>query len=258
MTIKGIDTLRKYVKEATQRSFVPYSHKPRAVLLLMSNGDWICGVRIENASFSLTIPALTSALVSAASVGRHDVAAIVCSSRVKQEEKAAILQSVHTPLQQIEEDILAQSGTSFDLHHELSTCQHFSTPIDIKSGIDLARRATKFAYTPESDFPVGAIAVTEDNRCFQGANIEHPDWTRILCAERSAIASAVSAGARNIRSIFISSPKSNTFLTPCGACRQVLHEIAPKSIVWMEYDGRMVKCHMNSDLLPCPFVFRNQ
>ncbi len=254
ITVMGIDTLREYVQRAVPRSFVPYSRQPRAVLVLMSNGDWICGVRVENASYSLTIPALTSALVSAASIGRHDVAAIVFSGQVKQEEKTAVLQSVHTPMQQLDEDVLGQPGASFYPHHEISTCQHFSNPIDTSTGIGLARRATEFSYTPESNFPVGAIVVTDDNRYFQGANIEHPDWTRILCAERVAIASAVSAGAKNIQTVFISSPKSKTPPTPCGACRQVLYEIAPKSIVWMDHDRHTATCLGTLDLLPNPFV----
>ncbi len=251
-----IDTLRRYAQEAALHSFTPYSGQSRAVLVLMSDGDWTCGVRIENASYSLVIPALSSALASTASVGRKDIAAIFLSGPVKQEEKIAILQSGTPSLDQLDKDFFGTPGCTYRIGNQLSIGKHFPKPIDPNTGICLARHAAGYADTPESDFPVGAIAVTDELQYFQGANIEYPDWTRILCAERAAIAAAMSAGASNIQSIYISCPKS-TAATPCGACRQVLYEVAPESVVWFDRGSQAPKCFRTKDLLPEAFRLTN-
>ena len=247
-----LNVLRSYVGKAALRSFVPYSRQSRAVLVLLSNGDWTCGVRIENSSYSLVIPALSSALASAASLGRMDVIAIVFSSPVKQEEKLAALQSFLPPLDQLEDDILARPEWTYDLRNPLPTCQSLSGPMDTKTGIYLARKAAKYAYTPESNFPVGAIAVTHDEKYFQGSNIEYTDWKQIICAERVAIASVVSAGHKNIKHLYVSCPNLPT-VTPCGACRQVLHEIAPTSTVYMDRGEKPPEQSSACDLLPKAF-----
>ena len=72
----SIDTLRGFAEKALPHSHTPYSGQPRSAVALMSNGDWISGVRIENSSYSLVIPAFTAALVSARlgrpqRLGRH-------------------------------------------------------------------------------------------------------------------------------------------------------------------------------------------
>ncbi|MXX97243.1 MAG: cytidine deaminase [Rhodothermaceae bacterium] len=251
-----IDPLRHYVQEAALRSFTPYSGLPRAALVLMSDGAWACGVRIENASYSLVIPALSSALVSTASIGRKDIVAILFSGPVKQEEKIAILQTVTPSLDQLDKDFFGTPGCTYRIGNQLTVGKQFSKPIDPNTGIRLARHAAEYADIPESNFPVGAIAVTDELQYFQGANIEYPDWTRILCAERAAIATAMSAGASTIRSIYVSCPKS-TAASPCGACRQVLYEVAPESDVWFDRGNQAPKCFRTKDLLPEAFRLTN-
>ncbi len=249
-----IDTLRQYVRDASRCSFTPYSGQPRAALVLLSDGDWACGVRIENASYPLIIPALTSSLLSVASIGRKDIDAILFSGPVKQEEKITILQTLSPPLDQLDCDFYGKSGATYRIGKQLTMAKRFPKPIDPNSGICLARHAAKFADTSESNFPVGAIVVTDDLQYFQGANFEYSDWTRILCAERVAIASAISAGASNIQSVYVSCPKSPT-ATPCGACRQVLYELAPESLIWMDRGSHKPQCFRIKDLLPNGFHF---
>lgn len=95
-----------------------------------------------------------------------------------------------------------------------------------------AREAARYAYAPYSSFPVGAAAVTGDGTIFTGSNIENASFGLTICAERSAISAAVSAGHREILAIAVSAPrKAGT--SPCGACRQVLNEFRP-------HDGDMV------------------
>ncbi len=243
---------RQYAHDVSLKSYVPYSKQPRGALAVLSNGDWVCGVQIENASYPLMIPAVTSALVSAASVGRKDVVGVVVSGKITEEEKSIVMH--HAPLDQLDSDILGQRGSTYCLKEKpLIMFNHLPKPLDSQSGIHLAREASHHAYVPESDFPVGAIAVTGDHKYFQGSNIECGDWTKILCAERAALAAAISAGETNIKHIYVSCIKSFD-ATPCGACRQVIHEVAPESTIWMDRGEHMSENFQINDLLPHAFV----
>jgi len=245
--------LRRRVRAAALRSRVPYSDHPRAALALMSDGRWMCGVRIENASYPLVIPALSAVLASANSVGRRDITAVVFSDHVKLEEKTMIQRSFAGPMEQLAEDILGHPGSLNEPGDELITGRHFPDKLDTATGIRLARKATQHAYTPESDFPVGALVVTRDQTCYQGVNVEHGDWTQMLCAERAAIAAAVGAGETNIQYIYLSCPKALATATPCGACRQVLFEFAPEAVLWVDRGEQTAECFRISELLPMAF-----
>ena len=84
------------------------------------------------------------------------------------------------------------------------------------------------AYTPYSHFKVGAALLTRSGRVFTGCNIENASFSPTICAERAALAAAVSAGEREFDAIAIVGSmdgKVNTLPTsPCGVCRQALFE----------------------------------
>lgn len=97
-----------------------------------------------------------------------------------------------------------------------------------KQLIGKALAAREFAYTPYSDFAVGAALLCEDGEIFTGCNIENGAFTPTNCAERTAIFKAVSEGRRTFRAIaIVGGPAGNAPVqetSPCGVCLQVMME----------------------------------
>lgn len=90
--------------------------------------------------------------------------------------------------------------------------------------VALATEAQKAAYAPYSKFRVGA-AIRSSGHAYSGANVENASYGLSMCAERSAIFAAVRAGSQQLEEVVVitdASPPSS----PCGACRQVLFELA--------------------------------
>ncbi len=103
-------------------------------------------------------------------------------------------------------------------------------PIDerrIGQLLEAARTAAAHAYVPYSRFPVGAALLTADGTVITGCNVENASYGLTVCAERVAIWTAAAAGHRAVRAIAVVAPKA-LGATPCGACRQVLNEFAPR------------------------------
>jgi len=94
----------------------------------------------------------------------------------------------------------------------------------------LARRASKAAYAPYSQFSVGAAVLTGSGKIFTGCNVENASFGLCNCAERTAIFSAVAAGERSCSAVAVYTP-TPTPTMPCGACRQVINEFGPSSVV---------------------------
>jgi len=96
----------------------------------------------------------------------------------------------------------------------------------IKAALDVRERA----YAPYSKFKVGAALVSRTGRVFTGCNVENASYGLTICAERVALASAVSEGEREFQALAICAPGAPA---PCGACRQVLHEFCPELLILM-------------------------
>lgn len=89
-----------------------------------------------------------------------------------------------------------------------------------------AREVAGRAYCPYSRYRVGAALETADGTVFSGCNVENAVYPLGVCAERSALSAAVSAGHREFRRIFVVAGTDRPG-PPCGACRQMLSEFAP-------------------------------
>ena len=121
-----------------------------------------------------------------------------------------------------------------------------------KAAQDIKRNA----FSPFSKFKVGAAILTEDGTIFSGCNIENSSYGLTICAERVAIFNAVSSGASNFTTIAIVSDDPD-FTPPCGACRQVLLELAGNiDFVMMDSKNRYKIMKLTS-LLPFAFTEKN-
>lgn len=96
--------------------------------------------------------------------------------------------------------------------------------MDINGLFARALEASSASYSPYSHFRVGAAILCADESIVVGANIENRSFGLTICAERSALVSAVSQRKRDFSMIAIATPDSDYPVSPCGACRQVLSE----------------------------------
>jgi len=96
--------------------------------------------------------------------------------------------------------------------------------MEMEELFEKARKAAEASYSPYSHFRVGAAILCEDGTIFTGTNVENRSFGLTICAERSAVVSAVSAGKRRFVALAIATPDSVKPVGPCGACRQVLSE----------------------------------
>ena len=108
------------------------------------------------------------------------------------------------------------------------------------------------AYIPYSHFPVGAALECSDGSVFTGCNIENASFGPTICAERTAVAKAVSEGHRDFVRIVVAG-RSKDFCVPCGVCRQVLREFAPNMEVICLNRAREAKRMTLRELMPCGF-----
>lgn len=127
-----------------------------------------------------------------------------------------------------------------------------AAPLDI---VQSARMARECAIAPFSEFKVGAALETADGRFVTGCNVENSTYGLTMCAERLAIFKAVSEGHRSFKRIAVVADTTQP-TTPCGACRQILWELAGNLEVILADATEIKSRHQLKDLLPHPFDAR--
>lgn len=121
----------------------------------------------------------------------------------------------------------------------------------IQSLIAQAIQATQNAYVPYSNYPVGAALLSVDGVVYTGCNIENASYPVSLCAERTALAKAVSEGVRKFSTIVIATRGGGS---PCGMCRQALYEFSPTMrVILVDFDGNIHHDTALDALLPLGF-----
>jgi cytidine deaminase len=118
--------------------------------------------------------------------------------------------------------------------------------------ITAAHKAKKNSYSPYSKFRVGAALLTSSGKIITGCNIENSSYSLTICAERTALFKAVSEGHKRFKAIVIASD-SSSFIPPCGACRQVLSDLAGNIDVFLSNNKHEVLQLKMEDFLPMPF-----
>lgn len=122
--------------------------------------------------------------------------------------------------------------------------------------IEQAKLAMSKSYSPYSRFKVGAAIELKDGTFIHGANIENASFGLSICAERSAMVSLLSQGYQKEDIVSITIIADDKIpVSPCGACRQFMHEILPKNtkILLTNLKGE-IKETTPDELLPYAFV----
>ncbi len=117
--------------------------------------------------------------------------------------------------------------------------------------IDLANPARKKAYSPYSEYAVGAALLAKSGKIYTGVNVENAAFSVTMCAERVALFKAVSEGERNFDAISVVTDNGGS---PCGPCRQALAEFGVGIIILIAGDdGKQIEENTLDDLLPGAF-----
>lgn len=239
-------TLDLIAQAFLERSHVPYSGRPEASVALLSDGAWVAGVRVENASFSLSIDASVNAVTAAIACGRTDIVAVYSTGPIRSSYLEGVLGDRWT-----DEDGLARrmGATVADPTGELDPFLH----LDSDGVMETTRGLAKRAVVTQSDFPVSCVLETGDGRGIPGVNVEHPDWAGILCAERNALGTWITQGCPPLVGLHLSCLKDDNG-TPCGACRQWLVELMSGVPVHMDRGDDRTEDARPADLLPGAFT----
>ncbi len=126
-----------------------------------------------------------------------------------------------------------------------------------------ARKATKLAYAPYSNFLVGAYAELNSGKFAAGSNQENASYPVGICAERVLLASVAQLFPNEpIKNMAISyhnlNGTSNVPLSPCGMCRQALQEYEsrvnqPIRLLLCGMEGKVLVIKQSNLLLPFSF-----
>ncbi len=124
----------------------------------------------------------------------------------------------------------------------------------LKALFEEAREVAEKAYAPYSKFQVGAALLLSNGQVVTGANVENASYGLTICAERSALVSAVSQFGPGVRVAAVAVTNLNDAPSPpCGACRQVLAEfVLPDApVVFPAADGMRTMAF--GELMPVVF-----
>lgn len=122
--------------------------------------------------------------------------------------------------------------------------------------VDKAVEAKAKAYCPYSNFHVGCAILTEDDQYVVGANVENASFGGAICAERTAIVKAVTAGHLKFKALSVCTDSIKCG-SPCGICRQVIREFSGPDlnlpVVMLDKTAKHYILMTMDELLPASF-----
>ena len=131
--------------------------------------------------------------------------------------------------------------------------------MDKKELVQEALAAREFAYTPYSNFNVGAALLCKSGKVFRGCNIENAAYTPTSCAERTAFFKAISEGEHDFSAIAVVGGPAGAppvdFCYPCGVCRQVIAEFCRRDFkIYVAKSADEIREYSLDDILPHAFT----
>lgn len=223
------DALRAHAAEAALRAVTPYSGQPAGAAVRLADGRWAAAPRVESSAFPTSVPALVGAVVLGAVAGSTPVAA-AHTRPLTVSDLGFLADATGRPWSLTAPDMAVADGAVIPADAGPISLV-VPAPADDASGLDAALDAARAAVVPASDFPVGAVAVDAAGRAMRGANAEFvADWTRGLCGERVALLAMQAAGFGPVVRLYVACTKAPGG-TPCGACRQLISDLAPDTAV---------------------------
>jgi len=121
--------------------------------------------------------------------------------------------------------------------------------------ISAAKSARENAVAPFSSFRVGAALLGKSGKVYLGANMEPAVMNLGLCAERTALFSALAQGEKEFEAIAVYAGTEQPGY-PCGGCRQVFSDLAP-NVLWLLVGDKEVKIETLESMLPNRFVLED-
>ena len=221
-----------------KRSYTKYSGKADAAVVVDESDTMYPGVRIENIAFPDTISAEQAAIYSCLCNGAKPVRLYL-----KEDNRMT-----HPLLGYWVDIFQIEVVTSEELPDVTIYQPLLPDDVDVDK---LLNEMLDEAIVPYSHFPVSAL-LHSDKGFVGGVNIECADWRLGLCAERIAIARALSAGITSFRALHVHT-RYGEFSSPCGACRQVIIEHLPGVPVHLHHADGSRSVHQSQDLLPYSF-----
>ncbi|HUF08676.1 MAG TPA: hypothetical protein VMO47_05100, partial [Rhodothermales bacterium] len=161
--------LASLAEKIAERSYAPYSDAACGCIVLLSDGAWVPGVRVENASFPLLIPAAMNAVTTAVAAGRGDIVAASTNTSFGGADRDYL--AAFLPDARFDGNIARSSRAIPPIGDRLNPLIHAGS----RNGVDLmglARSAASRAHVPESNFPVGCILEVGNGGLIPGCNVE--------------------------------------------------------------------------------------
>lgn len=118
--------------------------------------------------------------------------------------------------------------------------------------IELAKKVLHNSYSPYSKFKVASVLKTKTGKTYTGVNIENSSYGLTICAERVAVAKAVSEGDLEIETVVVYTDTEEP-TPPCGACRQFISEFNREAEIIIAWKKGTMRVNLK-DLLPLAFT----